>query len=184
METMKKHCFKPVIRLWLILLIGGCATQVPPVIDRAPPDSPSIKAVLSAPADYVSRPVRWGGSIMEVDNRQDSTWVTVLALELGSHGEPQEGSGSPGRFIAVVPGFLDPAVFTEGRLLTLFGTLSGSEDRKVGEYTYRYPVMQVEEHYLWPEPSEEYDEDYPYWWYDPWYYPWPAYPYPGHHYPH
>lgn len=177
---------KSIRSLWLfgVLALAACATTVPPAIDKAPPDSPDIATVLADPGRHVSQPVRWGGTILELDNRADSTWITVLALPLGAHGEPQGGGASPGRFLAAVAGFLDPMVYTQNRRITLAGTLTGTETRQVGEYGYVYPVLKVEDHYLWADPPEYSDDDYPYWWYDPWYdpwyYPWYPYYYPRH----
>ncbi len=167
---------------WLpvLLLLAACATTVPPAIDKAPPGSPDIGTVLPDQSVHVGQPVRWGGTILELENRAESTWVTVLALPLESHGEPQAGGASPGRFLANVRGFLDPMVYTKGRQLTVAGTLSGAETRQVGSYSYDYPVVQVSEYYLWPETTDYRDDEYPYWWYDPWYYPWYPY-YPRHH---
>jgi hypothetical protein len=53
---------------------------------------------------------------------------------------------------------------------------------------YRYPVVRVESHHLWPEPAPIHHRYDPYWhdpfFYDPWYpfgYP---YPYPYHYNPY
>jgi starvation-inducible outer membrane lipoprotein len=44
---------------------------------------------------------------------------------------------------------LDPAVYTEGIAITVVGKLIGSEARKVGEFTYIYPVLEPIEIKLW-----------------------------------
>lgn len=165
-----------------VLLLSGCATTVPPAIDQAPPGSPDIETVLREHGGQVEQAVRWGGSILELENRADSTRLTVLALPLGAHGEPDADGSSPGRFLAVVPGFLDPMVYTQSRRVTFAGVLSGFEKRRVGDYEYDYPVLRASEHYLWSDPPD-YSDEYPYWWYDPWYYPWTPYYYPRY-FPH
>jgi outer membrane lipoprotein len=165
------------------LLMAACASNVPPQIRQAPADSPALEVVLGDTAGYVSRQVRWGGVILETDNRANTTRVIVLALPLSNSGKPNISDASPGRFIAVVPVFLDPTVYSKDRRLTVTGTVAGSETHKVGEFPYSYPVVDVEYHYLWPvEPKlpPRYRDPWWYdpWWYDPWYDPWYPYRYP------
>ncbi|MGD8614043.1 MAG: Slp family lipoprotein [Gammaproteobacteria bacterium] len=166
------------------LLLSACASSVPLEIREAPADNPTFEQVSKAPQDYRDREVRWGGGILETENRQESTRVTVLARPLGSDGRPEDTDDSPGRFIAIMPEFLDPMVYSEDRRLTVTGRLLGTETDKVGEFSYTYPVVEVRHHYLWPrETTRAYPPPYyryPWWYYDPWYYdPWyrPWYPY-------
>jgi outer membrane lipoprotein len=163
-------------------LLGACASNIPLEIREAPADNPTLDEVLADTAGYVSRRVRWGGVILETDNRANTTWVTLLALPLSANGRPSVSDNSPGRFMAAVPAFLDPTVYSKDRHLTVSGTVSGSETHKVGEFPYNYPVVDVEHYYLWPvEPKLPPPYRNP-WWYDPWWYdPWwydPWYPYP------
>ena len=156
------------------LLLGACASPVPKAIREAPPDNPELEAVRSDAAAYASRQVRWGGEILETDNRENDTRLTVLALPLIRNGKPDDDTdNSPGRFIAIVPGFLDPKVYGDKRMLTVTGTLRGSEAGKVGEFAYSYPVVEVQTYYLWPKEVLLPPFGYPYydpWFYDPWYY--------------
>ena len=61
--------------------------------------------------------------------------------------------------------------------------LSDDRARKVGDFPYSYPVVDVAHYYLWPvEPKlpPRYRDPWWYdpWWYDPWWYdPWYPYPY-------
>ena len=58
--------------------------------------------------------------------------------------------------------------YPEKRLLTVTGSIVQVQTRPVGEYPYRYPIVAVEQHYLWPEqppPSP------PYYYPDPWFHP-------------
>ena len=73
--------------------------------------------------------------------------------------------------------------FGAGLLITVIGTVSGVEERKVGDVPYRYPVLLLERIRLWPR-DVVLGSDYYYPWgpwpyYDPYYY-WPRrglYPY-------
>jgi len=168
--------------LLLTLLLGACASQVPKGIREAPADSPSLQQLRTQASDYLGRPTRLGGTIVATDNREDATWLTVLGLPLYKGGAPRSSDDSAGRFIAIVPAFLDPQIYAPDRQVTVTGTVLRTEAGKVGEYPYSYPVIQAEVWYLWPEPAEPpYGYPYP-GWYDPWYYDtW--YPY-NHRYPY
>ena len=167
------------------LLLVACATQIPPEIKEAPADNPTLEQVRDSTGDFLSRPVRWGGVIVETENRENTTWVTVLALPLSRDGKPEVSDSSPGRFIAIVPAFLDPMVYSRDRQVTFAGTVLRSETRKVGEFPYTYVTIAADHHYLWPvETLLPADYRYPWyydpWYYDPWYYdPWyyPRYPF-------
>jgi outer membrane lipoprotein len=169
---------------WLLLiaslLLAGCTSQIPQNIKQAPPNNPSIEEVRNSVIENQIWQVRWGGEILETENLENETRLTVLASPLTKDGEPKMTDNSEGRFIAIVPIFLDPKVYASGRQLTVSGTLLRYEDDKVGEFTYRYPVVQADSYYLWPEViTPPYGYPYP-GWYDPWYYdPWfyrPWYP--------
>lgn len=158
--------------LLFILLISGCATNVPQAIREAPPGNPLPAQVRAEPQRFIGQPVRWGGTIAEVRNREDETWVQVVARKLGDDGRPEFDDRSLGRFIARFEGFADPAVFAEGRLLTVAGTVTGTELMEIGEYDYRFPVVAVETYRLWPVERTVYYDPWwhdPFWPYDPWY---------------
>jgi outer membrane lipoprotein len=155
-----------------VLLLGGCASA-PPEIREAPPVNPDVSQVGLHPDQHSGQIARWGGLILETENRAEVTAITVLALPLNKSGKPQSADASPGRFIALVPHFLEPTLYAKERKFTVKGLISGTETRKVGEFPYHYPVIQVEHYYLWPvEPVLSEEDRYPWWRYDPWYYPW------------
>jgi outer membrane lipoprotein len=158
-------------------LIAACATNVPQEIREPPADNPNPDEVRKSPDDFLNRPVLWGGTIIKTENRPDSSRVTLLARNLSKSGRPQDGDDSPGRFIAIVPRFLDPQVYAKDRLLTVSGTVAGTEVETVGEFPYTYPIIKVAVHYLWPEEQDPFYYPPPYygypWRYDPWFYdPW------------
>lgn len=159
--------------LLLALLPVACASPVPQAIRQAPADNPSLAAVHAGTADYLGRQLRWGGTIIETENREDATWLTVLGQTLRNSGKPRYSDDSAGRFIAIVPEFLDPKVYAPDRRLTVTGTLLRSVEVMVGEYAYTYPVVQAEAWYLWPA-EPDWRRGYPDpWWHDPWgYRPW------------
>lgn len=120
----------------------------------------------------VGAQVRWGGSIVETQPGRDQTCVEILARELDRGLRPLGGDMHHGRFLACRSGFQDPAIFTPGRDITVVGRVQGFIDGEIGEFMYRYPHLDAEVIYLWPERPElvvvpGYHD--PLWW-DPW---WP-----------
>jgi outer membrane lipoprotein len=171
--------------LVLILLMAACSSSIPVEIRQTLVNAPGVALVRGQPDSYLSQQVRWGGMILETENKQNSSWLTIIAFPLSDRGEPQTSARSPGRFIARVDEFLEPLVYGRDRLITVKGSFSKTEMLMVGEYPYLYPVIDVEHYYLWPVKQVPHYVDYPpYWRYDPWYYP--GYPwrypyrYPGH----
>ena len=155
--------------LFAVLWLSACATNVPAPIREAPAAQPLPDEVRADPTRFQGQPVRWGGVIASVSNRADETGVEVVARPLSGSARPQEVDRTYGRFLARVPGFLDPAVYAPGREITVTGTISGLESRPVGEYAYPYVVVDVTAHYLWAVREPIREPAMSPWWYDPWY---------------
>lgn len=153
-----------------ILFLYGCVSAIPQAIRVAPANSPTVKAAREAAEKVVGTQVRWGGTIARIENKETETWLEVVDKELRSNGQPMETDQSQGRFIARVAGFLDPVIYEKGRHITVAGTLEKPVVSDIGEFTYLFPVVKVESHYLWEPKSEVvYRERLPYWYYDPWF---------------
>lgn len=161
-------------RLILALMLAslaGCASNLPRAISDPPAASPPIAAVMQNPAAYVGQSVRWGGSIVAVENRAAETWIEIAARDLGGFGRPLRSDVSQGRYVARLGGFFDPSIYRPDREITVYGTIDGGIERRVGERSYVAPLLRVLDYHLWPEYVELAP---PY--YDPW---WdPLYPYP------
>ncbi len=165
-----------------VLWLGGCASNIPRGVLEAPEKPVSAEAVQQHPEAFAGRVVRWGGEIIEIVNAEKHTDVLVLGRELKKKGEPVVDGRVDARFIARFPGFVEPGVLPEGKRLTVRGKVTGVEVRKVGDYPYPYPVVEVGEYHLWPDPRPVDDYRYyygPYYgWGPPYYrYPWWGYPY-------
>ena len=160
----------------LVLTISACTSSIPQIIKTAPANNPDLQQVVDHPQKHLSQQVRWGGIILNTENRVNSTRLTILALPLDNDGEPRTSSGSQGRFIADFSEFLEPGIYTKNRIITVIGDIKSVETLKVGEFPYPHPVIRAVAHYLWPQPIPAVYHDWPPYWYDPWYYPYP-YPY-------
>lgn len=163
-------------RLLPLAALTGCATGPNPFAeDAAPADVPSVAAVRADAERYRGQEVRWGGTIARVMNRPEETCLEVVATDLERGGRPEIEDRSAGRFIGCIDRFLDPAVYAEGRELTVIGTVAGVESGLIDQYRYQYPLVDIQRARLWePEPVYAYRGPpywndpvygfYPYWW--------------------
>ena len=160
---------------WLlaaVVLVTGCASPTPELVRTPIPGAPEIQRVRQDIAAFAGSRVRWGGTIAAVENQPNESLVEVVARPLERDGRPRVTDATGGRFLARVAGFLDPAIYSEGRQFTVTGVVDGAVSRPIGEYPYQYPVVRAEAHYLWePEPVLP-PYPYPYYYGPPWYDPW------------
>ncbi len=98
--------------------------------------------------------IRWGGVVIAVKPEASSTCLEILGKPLSSQQRPFNQDGTIGRFIACKNQFLDPAVISEGREVTITGTIRQIEEREIGEYVYAYPIIDASNIYLWPKRQE------------------------------
>lgn len=156
---------------WIALLLTGCASTLPEPIREPPSNDLALSEARQDPEAFIGQPVRWGGTIAGVDNRENETCLEVVGRDLQSSGKPASSDSSHGRFLACVNRFLDPMIYQDGRMVTVAGTLEAVEQKPVGKYPYTYPVVQVKNMHLWQvEPERIYYEPDPFW-YDPF---WPG----------
>jgi outer membrane lipoprotein len=153
-----------------LLLLAGCASIPAPLAGDFPEFQPN-----QATERSIGARVRWGGHIVATRPDADRTCIEILARDLDRDLRPIAGDHHHGRFLACRDGFQDPAVFTENRAVTVVGRLQSFEIAPIGEFEYRYPLLDAEIIYLWPQRSEVVYYSDP-WWphYDPW---WPYRPY-------
>lgn len=168
MTLRKKLWFIAALSI-MVYLLSGCAGNIPDRIRLSPAYNIKVKQVQAAPKRYLDAQVRWGGEIISIENKQSETWFEVLARPLDSGGYPAGEGATEGRFLARMPGFLDPAVYAPGRELTVSGRLQSTITRLVGEFSYRFPLVSIEDAYLWPLRKDVYDQRYNSPWNDPFY---------------
>jgi outer membrane lipoprotein len=155
-----------------VFLAAGCAAQGPPFLREPMPENPPLAQVSGNVDAYVGRAVRWGGVVVRLDNRAQESWLEIVERPLEDSGRPRASDQSGGRFYAMMPGFLDPMIYTQGREVTVLGVVSGANSGKIGEYDYRYLVVKVNAVHLW-EVLKPYRPVYYDPFYDPWYPLWP-----------
>ncbi len=154
--------------LFALFFLGGCASNLPIEITSPIESSPSLSEARQDIESHQGKLVRWGGSIAAVENKNDETWLEVVSRKLNSNGKPQKSDQTEGRFLLKVSQFLEPEVYSKGRLITVYGSIIGEQEGNIGEQPYRFPVVQSEKAYLWVEYKEP--EPYPFYrrsYYDP-----------------
>jgi outer membrane lipoprotein len=151
----------------LALLSGGCVSAFPAEAVRSANRSLTLAEIRRAPDAHAGETVILGGEILATRPRPGQTEIEVLGRSLEWDDSPERSDRSDGRFLARTAEFLDPAVFAAGRRVTVLGTITGAEERMVGELPYRLPVLSTERIHLWPrDPPPLYVD--PYWPYGPW----------------
>lgn len=132
----------------LALLLTACA---PAPIYKTAPDTVRVlpKVVAHTPERYQQAAVIWGGRIVHVTNLADHTEIELLAYPLDTSQRPQTKDPAGGRFIAVIPGYLEPLDYPPGRLMTLSGHIKGARAGKVGKADYVFPLVAVSDEHLW-----------------------------------
>jgi len=156
--------------LILTALVLTACTNIPIQLDG---DYTSLVPENASEKDLDTR-VRWGGMILETRPEADFTCFEILSKELGTSMRPVVSDQEGGRFIACKPGFYDPEIFKKGREVTLTGAIVHMDMRKVGEYNYQFPVVDIDFMSLWPKRSQRV---YMYGPYQPWYWHYPPHRY-------
>jgi outer membrane lipoprotein len=131
-----------------LLALAACA---PAPIYKAAPDAVAVPPfqVAQSPEQFANRPVIWGGRIVGVTNLADHSEVEVLAYPMDGSQRPKANDSGNGRFIAVMPGYVESLDYPAGGLMTISGTLAGSRAGKVGQADYVFPLVQVNQSHVW-----------------------------------
>jgi outer membrane lipoprotein len=138
--------------LIVVALLSACS-NLPPAIEDPPAYDLGYFEVITNPAKYKNAPVRWGGTIIEVENEASFSAIQVLLYPLGSYGYPDLDEANQGRFILKSVEFLDPAVYKKNLSITVAGIIDGDTERKVGNKTLKLPVVTAKQIHIWEEPD-------------------------------
>ena len=146
------------------LAISGCHSVVSKDIRESAQPITGFLEVRQNPDKYMGQTIIIGGVIVSALNHEnESTTLTVLAYPLDRSGWPKTEEVNQGRFMVNSKDFLDPALYSSGRKVTVAGVVTGTEYAPVGNTKYRYVVLQSLQIYLWPlEEFYYYYPDYPY----------------------
>lgn len=151
----------------VLLLLKGCAYLPKELQSFSYDKNISLAQVFVSPEKYVNSTLLWGGRIINCINREKETFLEILQFPLDLDGRPKEEGISQGRFRVESSKFLDCALYSPGRLITVGGVLKGFEEGKIGERTYKFPLIEEKVIYLWREEARVQVECFYPWW-SPW----------------
>ena len=139
---------KRFLLFFIIVPLLGCAHVVSKELRNKAYGEPSASVLFKDPDAFKGRTVILGGVIVSSTNTKEGTYIEVLQKPLDYRGKPEDTDASYGRFIIFSEGYLETAVYSQGREITVAGEVIGKELRPLGEIQYPYPLLKSKEHHL------------------------------------
>lgn len=139
---------KQLLLLLVIISLLGCAHVISKELRDKAYGEPPPSALFKDPDEFKGRIVILGGVIVNSTNTEKGTNIEVLQKPLGYRGRPEDTDTSYGRFIIFSEGYLDTAVYSQGRELTVAGEVMGKKLLPLGEIQYPYPLIKSTELHL------------------------------------
>lgn len=132
----------------LIFFLTGCAHVVSEQTRQRLDAGVYVEALFQNPDSYKGKTVMLGGVIASAKNTAEGTYIEIVERPLDSRGRPIDTDISRGRFIMFYKGYLDTAIYTQGRKITVAGSVAGSMVRPLGDVDYNYLLLNSIEHHL------------------------------------
>jgi len=136
-----------------VTLTVGCGSPVSKSVRKELDQDISFDQLRELPGSYEGRLVLLGGEIIRTHNKQGGTTIEILQKRLNRWGRPKDEDDTGGRFLVFAEHFLDPVVYSQGRRITVAGTVLGGHAEKIGEVDYVYPLLRAREIHLWQDRS-------------------------------
>jgi len=132
----------------LTLALSACA---PAPIYKATANNAAVppSQVARESERYGKSDVIWGGRIVRVSNFADHSEIEILAYPLDGSQRPQANDTGNGRFIAAMPGYVESLDYPAGGLVTVAGRLNGTRASNVGQASYTFPLVSVNQSHVW-----------------------------------
>jgi outer membrane lipoprotein len=143
---MNRTLTAPLLLVFALLL--GCAHVVPQESRRTVEPGLTPEMLFKDPGLYRGKTVMLGGVVISSKNTSEGSYLEVLERPLDSLERPRDVDVSSGRFLVFSEKYLETAIFTQGREVTVGGEVMGSERRPLGESEYTYPLIKSREIYL------------------------------------
>lgn len=147
---MKNVCLLTILAL-AVLLASGCMHVISRE-GRAKVDSDTpFSDIYAAPQQHLGERLLTGGLVLSLSQEENANTLEVLAFKLDASGEPIAVDDSGERFLARTAEPLDERI-EAGMLVTLTGTVAGSETVTLPGRDYTYPLLLLHELHLWDTP--------------------------------
>lgn len=143
---------KKLLLMLAIVSLLGCAHVISKELREKVDKEITPMALFKEPDAYMGKTVSLGGVIVSSLNTDEGTYIEVLQKPLDYRGKPEDTDISHGRFIIFYEGYLDTAIYSRGREITVAGEVIGKRLRPLGEIQYQYPLIKSKELHLF-EPT-------------------------------
>lgn len=154
--------FKLAILFCMVISISSCASykggsSLHSSLVNAPEKDLQYSEVISNLNDFIGTEVRWGGEILKVERLDSQARVTMISYPITDNGKPDYqrivNSERRGRFIIDVSDELADKIFRRNKILTVFGSIAGSEVAQVSKAELKIPVIKALEIKHWFSPT-------------------------------
>jgi outer membrane lipoprotein len=132
----------------IIISLFGCAHVISKELRERAYGEPPEPVLFRDPDAFKGRIVILGGVIVSSMNTEEGTYIEVLQKPLDYRGRPEDTDVSFGRFLILYKGYLDTAVYSQGREVTVAGEVMGKKVQPLGEIQYPYPLIKSNELHL------------------------------------
>jgi len=151
-----KMAWKAFLTLLAALLVWGCATPISEQALKQAEPGILFGELIGDPEKFKGRVVLLGGQIVSTTVKEGGTWVEVVQKSLDGRHEPKDTDDSLGRFLIDYNDFRDPAIYAQGRKITVVAEVQGKRTLPLKEIQYTYPVLTPRETHLWQsrDPNE------------------------------
>jgi outer membrane lipoprotein len=142
-----------VVLIVAVAVMVGCGSPVSKSTRKELDRDISFDQLRKRPGSHEGKLVLLGGEIIRTHNKQEGTMIEILQKRLNRWGRPKDEDETGGRFLVFADRFLDPVVYSQGRRITVAGTVLGAHAEKIGEVDYLYPLLRARELRLWQDRS-------------------------------
>lgn len=142
--------------VWLIFLavflVTGCIHPISGEVREKSSPKTCLCEISDNPEAHIGELVLLGGAIVAIEHNEDSSTLELLEWQLNLWGEPVAMNDKELRFLVKTEDLPDKELYEPGVLVTLAGTVTGSENRQLEAHDYRYPVLNLTEIHRWETP--------------------------------
>lgn len=132
------------------LCLGLSACAPAPIYKITAQSTPALPGtVMGDLARYRGKDVIWGGRILSISNFSDHSEIQILAYPTDSSQRPRLKRQANTRFVAVLPGFVEPMDYPAGAPITVAGRLVGTRSYPAGEVRLILPLVTVAQAHRW-----------------------------------
>ena len=158
----------------LFLIFAGCAPLISRELRKELSPYITFKQVIKDPDAHKGKTILISGIILGSRNTKEGTLIEILQKPADIGGRPKDVDDSDGRFLALYDGYLDVAIYNQGREAVVAGEVMEKRTLPLGEIEYTYPLISMKEIHLFKVRKEGRFHFYPYphWWYHPYRYTW------------